>query len=394
MRALSACLRAGMAAAIGLGALMTLTAAADEGATATASAKKTYSLYGGKGRMTHHVYGKVNGLSYDWLVYTPVGWKKSERLPLYLVLHGCASTATDMAGSAWLNPTADQQRFVLAYPDNGGGCWRAVSGDALISPTDMTDTMRGGGGEADIVANMTKRTIRHYGIDTSRVYMAGGSAGAFQTASTAIAYPEIYTAIGIVAGGGPGMAVTCAGHQKYVAGRYAEWAFGQMGKRAHVMPFFVIGGTLDPLGNAGGVTGCSELAYQEMLYLNNLIRPSAKAPVPGMCGLLPPRVPAALKPFDGCTDTYMTNPRAKVKGQVKGGLKYIRNSAQDTSTGCEIGQQWIVKGMFHTWPGPSGDLKSQGDPRAPSASLHSWDFFKRFRLVNGQVTCRGPLVTR
>jgi poly(3-hydroxybutyrate) depolymerase len=361
---------------------------------AVAAPAKQYSTEGGQGRMTHHVYGEVDGLKYDWLVYTPAGWKASERLPLYVVVHGCASTAQDMAGAAWLHPTADRERFVLAYPDNGGGCWQAVSGDALVSPTDMKHSMRGLGGEADIVANMTKRTIAKYNVDASRVYMAGGSAGAFQTASTAIAYPELYAAIGIVAGGGPGMAVTCVGHQPQVAGRYAQWAYEQMGERAHVMPFFVIGGDLDPLGNTGGVTGCAELAYQEMLFLNNLVRPHVKAPVPGMCGLLPPRVTWTVKALDGCTDTYMTNPEARDEGQVSGGLSYVRNSAQDTATLCEIGQQWVVKGMFHTWPGPSGNLKVQGDPRAPSASQLSWDFFKRFRLEQGQVVCRGALATR
>ena len=347
------------------------------------------TIEGGRGQLDHHDYGVTNGgIPYDYLVYVPEGWKRTDNLPLYVMLHGCATTATQMMGAAWLNPIADRERFIVAYPDNGGGCWRAVSDDALVFATEQKDVDRGAGGDADIVADMTKRIIADYNVDTSRVYLAGGSAGAFQTSGTVSAYPELYTAVGIVAGGGPGMAVTCAGHQKEVVPGYAQWAVDQMADRAHVIPFFVIAGTEDPLGHLAGVTGCSELAYQEMLYINNLLVPSAKAPVPGACGLLPPRTTGlSLSP---CTDTYMTNAFATEQGQVPGGRKYTRKSAQHSATLCEIGQQWIVHGMGHTWPGPSGNTTVQGDPKAPNGSQLSWDFFKRFRLVDGQVVCTPP----
>lgn len=352
------------------------------------SAAPKYPLEGGKGHVTHHPYGKAaNGITYDYLVYTPVGWKKSERLPVYVVLHGCATSASVMAGATWMNALADVERFLVVYPDNGGGCWRAVSDDIVITATDQTDITRGLGGEADIVANITKRTITGYHGDATRVYLAGGSAGAFQTASTAMAYPELYAAVGIVAGGGPGMAVTCAGYPAAVVPAYAQRAVERMGRRAHMLPFFVIGGTLDPLGMAGGVAGCSQRAYEELLYINNLLRPNAKAPVPGACGLLPEEATPPPHSAGVCVDSYMTNPYATQRGQVPGGHTYTRRSAQDTSTLCEIGQEWVVDDMGHTWPGPSGNRVVQGDPKAPSATKLSWQFFKRFRLEHGQVVC-------
>jgi len=354
------------------------------GVAGPSSAAQKYSLEGGKGRVTHHAYGKLNGgIVYDYLVYTPVGWKKTDRLPLYVALHGCAMNAADMMSATWLNPIADRERFLVAYPDNGGGCWQAVSDDAsyaIATGTPPHNIGRGQGGEADIVAGMTKQTIAKYNVDASRVYLAGGSAGAFATAGTAVAYPELYTAIGIVAGGGPGMAVTCAGYPDAVVPAYAKWAREQLGKRAHVIPFWVIGGTLDPLGNAGGVAGCSQHAYAEMLYLNNLVKPSPTATVPGMCGLLPPRA-TAYGGASACSDTYMTNALATKHGQVPNGYHYIRRSAQDTKTMCEIGEQWIVKGMGHTWPG-------RAEPKGPTTSELTWAFFSRFHLDNhGQVTC-------
>jgi poly(3-hydroxybutyrate) depolymerase len=363
-------------------ALAAVVAVALGAATPTSAAQK-YPLEGGKGHVDHHVYGKLNGgILYDYLVYRPKGWQKTDRLPLYVALHGCAMNGADMMTATWLNPIADRERFLVAYPDNQGGCWKAVSDDGPLSKaqgTQPSNSGRGNGGEADIVAGMTKQISSRYNVDRSRVYLAGGSSGAFQTAGTAIAYPELYAAIGIVAGAGPGMSVACAGLQDAVVPAYATWAAEQMGKRAHVLPFFVIGGTLDPLGNAGGVGGCSQLAYQELLYMNNLVKPAAAAAVPGACGLLPPDA-TGTGGASLCTDTYMTNPYATKRGRVPDGYTYTKRSAQDSKTMCEIGQQWIVDGMGHTWPG-------KAEPKGPTTSELTWSFFKRFRLERGAVAC-------
>ena len=75
-------------------------------------------------------------------------------------------------------------------------------------------------------------------------------------------------------------------------------------------------------------------------------------------------------------------------------------SARDPK-GCELGQRWVVEGMGHYWSGGSTDPKYTGeqttpsggtapgfnDPKGPSASQASWDFFKQFSLANGNVTC-------
>ena len=77
-------------------------------------------------------------------------------------------------------------------------------------------------------------------------------------------------------------------------------------------------------------------------------------------------------------------------GQVPDGYRWTRRVAQDARSLCQIGEEWSIDGMGHTWPGPSGNTTVQGDPKAPSGSQLSWDFFKRFRLVDGQVACSPP----
>jgi poly(3-hydroxybutyrate) depolymerase len=58
--------------------------------------------------------------------------------------------------------------------------------------------------------------------------------------------------------------------------------------------------------------------------------------------------------------------------------------------GCEIAERWIVNGMGHLWPGGSTDPAYSyfSDPKGPSASEASWQFFKQFTLKGGNTACR------
>lgn len=362
-----------------------------------------YDLAGGKGRVVHRTYGKFGGVVYDYLVYLPRGWKKTDRLPLYMAVHGCGTSANQFMGSTLLNPIADRERFLIAYPDNGAGCWRAVSDDAVLTAaTGNPNITRGGGGDADIVAGITRRVISAYKANRDRVYMMGMSSGAFQTSATAAAYPELYAAIGVSAGPGPGMAVNCVGYPDAAVAAYARHGVSAMGRRAHVMPFFAIGGTRDPLGEQLGVGGCSRLAYLEWLYINNLLKPDPNTLVPGASVLLPPRANAFVRQtMSGISeDTFQTDPYSTTTGKVTNGYRWTRYVARDKAR-CQIAQRWVVHGMNHYWPGGSNDPKYTGqqspgpggapgfnDPKGPSASQLSWNFFKQFSLKRGNTQCR------
>jgi poly(3-hydroxybutyrate) depolymerase len=349
------------------------------------TAAPSYDLGGGKGRVAHRVYGVVDGLTFDYLVYLPVGWKPAERLPLYVMVHGCATTAAQQMGANRLNPIADRERFILAYPDNGGGCWRAVSDDAALATATgpARNSTRGAGGDADIVATITKRATKEFHANTDRVYMMGMSSGAFQTSSTAAAYPDLYAAVGVMAGGGPGMSVACAGMNDSVVPFYARHGVQSMGPRARVMPFISIGGDQDPLGQTAGVTGCARLAYREWLSINNTLRPAAEVVVPGASALLPPAVNSTVP------DTYKTDPALTRTGTVPGGYTWTASTAT-SPTGCPIAQEWVVQGMGHYWSGGSTDptYAPFTDPKGPNASQISWDFLKKFSLRKGNTACR------
>jgi poly(3-hydroxybutyrate) depolymerase len=328
-------------------------------AAPAAAAAATGESNEGGGTLSHHEFGVVNGTLYEYHVYTPVGWRGSDRLPLYMVLNGCGVSAAEMMEDTGLNTIADRERFIVAYADNEGAkpnCWPAVAEDAVLTAsTGNPNLTRGAGGAADIVAGMTTQILEQYHGNKHRVYLAGGSSGAFQASATAAAYPELYAAVGLVAGAGPGMAVTCMNYSTAVVADYAALAVTAMGTPARVVPFITFGGTLDPLGEQpGDVGGCSGLGYQQWLAMANLVKPGS----------------------------FYTDPAATEHGQVVDGYAWTKEVAKNRQSGCEIGQRWIIEGMGHAWPGP------QGDQRGPDAAQLSWDFFEQFMRNGASVSCR------
>ena len=342
--------------------------AATSGAAQADSSHEIANTGGGNGHLYQYEYAKATspgGVNYSYLLYTPAGWTPDVHWPLYMNLHGCGESAAEMMVSSQLNVLADSEHFVVAYPDNQGdigGCWRSVTNDYVGPISGNADVTRGANGQADIVAGMTKQIISNYGIDTERVYMAGGSSGAFQTSGTAAAYPELYAAVGNIAGPGPGMAATCAVYPDLVVPLYAQSAVRQMGSRAHVMPFITFGGTNDPLGELNLIVagGCSRLAAKEWLAINNILKPKQFAVDPTV-----------------------------VNGQVPNGYKWKKITSKATN-GCVIGEEWVINGMGHAWPGGSTDPAYDGifnDSKGPDASRLTWEFFKQFTLSGGNVTC-------
>ncbi|MBO2448697.1 hypothetical protein J4573_16465 [Actinomadura barringtoniae] len=305
---------------------------------------------GGAGRVDQRTYHATTGDN-SYLVYVPQGWNGAEKLPLYVMLHGCGSTADQQMNVSLLNPLADRERFMVAYPDNGGQCWRAVSND-------KPSITRGGGGDADIVAGITREVIANYRINSERVYLAGFSSGAFQTSATGAAYPDLYAAIGVSAGAGYGMdALTCLGMTDSNAPSYAPQAVAQMGSHAHVMPFITFGGTWDILGENPNVGGCTRRAYLAWLATDNLLKPGTNGA------------------------TYRDDPASTTTGQVSGGFSWSRMMARNTS-GCQVSERWIVDGMGHDWSGGTTA------PKGPSASEATWSFFQKFTLHGGSTACR------
>ena len=115
--------------------------------------------------------------------------------PLVVVMHGCTMTASSMESAGW-DTLADQYGFAVAYPqqqsaNNLESCFNWYDG--------ATDDARNAG-EAESVAQMVAYEIAAHGVDPSRVYVTGFSAGAAMTAVIAATYPDVFAAASIMSG--------------------------------------------------------------------------------------------------------------------------------------------------------------------------------------------------
>jgi poly(hydroxyalkanoate) depolymerase family esterase len=123
-----------------------------------------------------------------------------EKLPLMVMLHGCAQTGRDFAIATRMNRVADRERFLVLYPEqdrlaNAQGCWNWYD-------------RRSGKADAEAATLMAAidQVLLLYPADRDRVAIAGLSAGASMAALLATRYPARFKAVAMHSGVAPGAA--------------------------------------------------------------------------------------------------------------------------------------------------------------------------------------------
>ena len=124
-----------------------------------------------------------------WL-YQPAGKAQAPR-PLVVMLHGCQQTATDFAAATRMNELAERKGFAVLYPQQSAAsdshrCWHWYQ-----------RATQQGQGEARLIAAMIAQVQGKHGLDTSRTYVAGLSAGAALATILALRYPQMIAAVGL-----------------------------------------------------------------------------------------------------------------------------------------------------------------------------------------------------
>lgn len=154
----------------------------------------------------------------DYRLYVPEGLN-THGAPLLIMLHGCTQSPQDFARGTRMNALALEQGYVVAYPAqtadrNPNRCWN------WFRPRDQ----KRGGGEAELLAALTRDLVATHQLDGRRVFVAGLSAGGAMAAVLAQAYPELYAAIGVHSGLPAGAARDVA--SAFAAMRTGGWKQG------------------------------------------------------------------------------------------------------------------------------------------------------------------------
>ncbi len=114
---------------------------------------------------------------------------------LVVVLHGCTQTAAAYEAGAGWSTLAERYGFVLVCPQQSA----ANNQKSCFNWFLPGDTARGEG-EALSIRQMVERAVVDHGVDRSRIFVTGLSAGGAMAAVMLATYPDVFAAGGIVAG--------------------------------------------------------------------------------------------------------------------------------------------------------------------------------------------------
>jgi poly(hydroxyalkanoate) depolymerase family esterase len=329
-------------------------------ALAPIAASSAAASRGGDGGRTIHGETIFKGDSYPYLLHTPTSYRAGHAVPLVVVAHGCQTTAAQEEKVTEFDQLADRDGFLVLYPDVDAvgrslpgplnQCWKFPYPPAYFR----------GFSDTAAIAQATRATMKLRDVDAQRVYIVGVSAGGLMASAAAAAYSDMYAAVGIVESAGYADGPCFTTGVGIPGPLSAQLAFVAMGRRARVVPLFVMGST----GDLAFPQSCAKKALQQGLRTDNLVISGSQT---GPISLLPAAVH---------------------QRKVRNGRSYSVSTYRDPS-GCLIGQQTIIDGMPHAWPGGSADHQWAGysDPTAPSGAKTAWTFFRHFTLRGTAMPC-------
>jgi poly(hydroxyalkanoate) depolymerase family esterase len=293
---------------------------------------------------------RAAGGSRDFKLWAPATLEKERSVPLVMLLPGCTHNAEDTEEISGMNEVAEANGFLVVYPEQSRmanllKCWNWF--DPKHQARDA--------GEPSILAAVVAQVRATHSVDPERIYVAGVSAGGAMASVMGATYPDVFAAIGIVAGTEFGAATNASeGIAAMSKGgpdpaRQGQLAFAAMRgglerKNRRRMPVIAFHGTADARVNPIN----ADQAIAQWSKTNACL--------------------AAEHSENGFALTEKV-----IVGQVPGGYGFRRHMYTEAD-GRVLLEKWSVEGLGHAWPG-SPQASKYGDPKGPKASAEMWRFF-------------------
>jgi poly(hydroxyalkanoate) depolymerase family esterase len=161
------------------------------------AADRTRSAASDSGSQSSHLQETINFGSNPGALrmFTYLPPKVASECALVVVLHGCTQSAAGYDLGAGWSTLANRFGFALLLPEqqrsnNPNGCFNWFqSGD-----------IERGRGEALSIRQMVKKMVSDHGVDRTRVFVTGLSAGGAMTCVMLATYPDIFAGGAIIAG--------------------------------------------------------------------------------------------------------------------------------------------------------------------------------------------------
>lgn len=286
------------------------------------------------------------GSNFYFNVYVPSSYQPNTEVPLIVMLHGCSQTASDFATGTKMNQLAEEKNFIVLYPEmnpfaNSSRCWNWF----------YTYNQTRGSGEPAIIAGMTDWVKNNYSIQSDKVFVAGLSAGAYMSTIMGATYPDVYSGIGVSAGGMYKAATTSGGaiNSMYYGSVYSPKtrgynAFQQMGQNKKRMPVIVFHGSSDSVVHPVNASQVVEQWAETNDYVD-----------------------------DGSSNNSIDFQYDEKINGSENGKSYSKYTYFD-QTGNHLIEYYYVSNLDHAWSG--GDSSgSYTDPNGPDTSRLMYDFF-------------------
>jgi polyhydroxybutyrate depolymerase len=136
------------------------------------------------GTITH------NSITRNHITYVPSAYVPGTPVPLVFVMHGFTQSAQAIMNTTGFNDLAEQEGFIVAYPNGVNNGWN-------------TNSPFPGGSTADdvgYIGALRDTLIAQFSIDTTRIYATGFSAGGYMSHKLACESPKCFAAIASVSG--------------------------------------------------------------------------------------------------------------------------------------------------------------------------------------------------